>query len=182
MANVRKVGGRPKYINYKDREPGDLIVLGKYLGRTKNLDKYGHKGFLVRDIAGGPMNQLNYSGHLNYLMEASEGRPEVGEAVKIWYSEHTTLESGQYEGSQSHSFLMVTGDEPSDLVDVTFEEALEGDVEGEELADEDDLNEVVEDPAPKKAQKVAAKKKVAKKKTKARTRTNGSAVSMADLD
>lgn len=165
MATLRKVGGPKKYFKYEECKKGQVLVYGKYIGRSPN--KFGKENFDFKPVEGGATVCLNHSGHLAYLIETY---CNVGDVVQVVYNGKQKLDKGPYKGKESHQFeLSVEGDGETQL-EMDFE------AEEDQAEEEEEVEEVVEE-KPKK--KVAAKKAAT---TKATVKKNTGSVDLTDLD
>lgn len=94
----QKVGGPKKFVKPKDCTKGEVIVEGKYIGRSYN--KYGKENFDFKPEEG-PIVSINHAGHLNYMIE---NYVVIGDSVRVTYAGKEALESGDYKGVESHQF------------------------------------------------------------------------------
>lgn len=152
-----KVGGIKKYFKYKECEPGQVLVTGKYIGRSPN--KFGKDNHDFKPEDGGPTVCLNSAGHLNYLLETY---CNVGDTVQVIYEGEEILDKGNYAGKASHQFEVLVAEG--------------GGAESPEV--EEEVEEEVVEAAPVK-KKVA--KKVAKKTAKKTTKKKAT-IDLSDLD
>lgn len=170
MATLRKVGGPKKYFKYEECKKGQVLVYGKYIGRSPN--KFGKENFDFKPNEGGPTVCLNHSGHLAYLLETYVS---PGDVVEIKYMGKEKLEKGPYKGKESHQFeLSVEGDGEEQQMEMNFEAE-----EGSEGETEVNVEEI------KKAQAEVNKKKAAAKKVpipKATIKRATGSVDLSDLD
>lgn len=137
----RQVGGNRKFISYmKDNkllhEKGDILIEGKYIGRTPTEDNYGHHGFDFYTGPNDPTVTLSYAGSLQYIME---NYVNEGDNCQVVYDGQEKLSKGKYKGKMSHQFKVFIEDD---------------------LSEEGEVEAATEEAPKKKAVKKEAKKKV----------------------
>jgi|DEB0MinimDraft_10_1074344.scaffolds.fasta_scaffold06050_2 hypothetical protein len=98
MPEFKTVGGPRKYFKYNECEKGQLLVEGKYVGRSPN--KFGKENFDFKPD-NGPMVSLNHAGHLNYLIETYV---REGDLVQVVYDGKSKLDKGTWKGKEVHQF------------------------------------------------------------------------------
>lgn len=106
MTTFKRVGGQKKYVKPKDCKAGELIVQGKYLGRSPN--KFGNDNFDFRPDDGGPTVCINHAGHLAYIMEENVS---IGDTVQVVYKGKEKLENGAFKGKESHQFDVLVAED-----------------------------------------------------------------------
>lgn len=121
----RQVGGNRKFISYmKDGElihaKGDVLIEGKYIGRTPTEDNYGHHGFDFFTGADEPTVTMSYAGSLQYIME---NYVNEGDMCQVVYDGQEKLTKGKYKGRMSHQFKVFIQDDLSDDEEEVQEEA-----------------------------------------------------------
>ena len=66
----KEVSGKTRYCKYKEQNPGDVLVVGKFVGEIPNkYDDTGKKNDFEFREENGERVVLNYSGHLKYLLD-----------------------------------------------------------------------------------------------------------------
>lgn len=96
----RSVGGPKKYFKYAECEEGQLLVEGKFVGRSPN--KFGKENFDIKPEEG-PTVSLNHAGHLAYLIE---NHVNEGDLIQVIYDGREKLEKGAYKGKEVHKFIV----------------------------------------------------------------------------
>lgn len=114
QTKFRSVGGPKKYFKYSECSEGDLLVEGKYIGRSPN--KFGNENFDFKPEDGGPTVCLNHAGHLAYLMD---NYVSEGDLVQVVYDGKSKLEKGPMKGKEAHSFIINVADSNEQLEGVS---------------------------------------------------------------
>ena len=102
----KKVGGMKRYVKYAELKKGEVIVTGKYIGRTPN--KFGKENYEFLPDDGGPITCLNHSGQLGYLIDSYL---EEGDTCRVTYAGKNVLESGAFKGKEAHTFELETAEQ-----------------------------------------------------------------------
>lgn len=105
MSKFKSVGGPKKYFKYAECKKGELLVEGKFLGRTPN--KFGKENFDFKPEEGGPTVCLNHAGQLAYLIE---NNVREGDLVQVIYDGKGILEKGAFKGKEVHNFQVNIAD------------------------------------------------------------------------
>lgn len=95
----KKVGGPKQYYKYTECEPGQVLVVGKYLGRTPN--KFGKENFDFMPLDGGQVVCLNHAGQLEKRIEEYV---EVGDTVRVTFLGKQVIEKGTWAGKEANQF------------------------------------------------------------------------------
>lgn len=105
----KTVGGPKTYMRYTDCKPGQVLVTGKYIGRSHN--KFGKENFDFEPLDGGQTVCLNHAGQLEKRMEENV---EVGDIVRITFEGKAKIEKGDWAGKEANQFTVEVAekDEP----------------------------------------------------------------------
>ena len=181
--DFRTVSGRKDFISYKECEPGDVLVIGRFIGRGPK-DRYRKRNYQFDREDDSPILCLHEVGQLAHIFNKDPGIP-IGSWVKIIFEGRKTLDSGTFTGSECNQFKVMVSDKLSkvrstslseeveseddddfDLDDeLETESELDADLDEDESDEEDVEVEEEERPKPKPvSKKKVTKKKVTKKK------------------
>lgn len=123
MFNVKlkKVGGPKQYYKYSECKAGQVLVEGKFIGRSPN--KFGKENFDFKPANGGPTVSLNHAGQLEYLLsEIVEGT-----YCRVTYNGKEVLTKGDFKGKEVNTFILEVPDEDGDeeQMEMSYESAPE---------------------------------------------------------
>lgn len=98
---------------FDEREEGEVLVEGVYLGTYPNKYNADKPNFKFKDGVTGDIKVVNTAGHLHYLMVETNEAPQVGDYLQVVYQGKEKITKGTFAGKEAHKFEVLRDDERS---------------------------------------------------------------------